>query len=1302
MSEEGFRIASAFVKVEANDDGLHAQMAAKVREAAEGLAANVKVDADAGGLAAKLKAETEALGHTDPIKVPVEPLHADFETEFKRAMAEADAAGERAAADLRSSFSSMESGSRALRAAMDEMGQGADSAGRRTDDAGQRIDSAGKKADGAGKSAGSSASGFLGLSGAAWAAVGAVAALGPALAAVPALAGGVAGALGVMALGLTPIIKTLHDVGAETNAVGTSGAQLAATEYSNSLAIRSANENIAQAKESASRAAVQADQAIADAQRSLGDAERSAAAAAQSSADQIVSAQQRVAQAAYSTGQAEQSYTNALYGERQAQLSLTAARADAENQLADAKLAASGADLAVEGATRALAAAELNLKAAQGNSLLTADQQAGADLQVREAKQALAEAKQHDKEATEKATAAQKEGVDGAPSVLSAQHALQTAADGVAAAQHGITTALQGQEDAQHSLAKAQRAAADQQISSDEQVARARQSLADAQTAADQQRADSARQVQQAEQALSDTLKQQSLAAAAAAASGSAASDKVAKDMKGLTDAGRDFVNEALSWRDALHELSATGQSAMLPGFTSMLEDSKKLLPDVNTFVHDMGVELGDTATAFGHLFADPQFDASAEKFSKLITGGFGQFASALPPLLAAIVTDGVQAGPIVNAVAGGVHDLIATGLPSFLSGVTTNASGTAQGIGAIFHSVDDLLGPVGKLVGATGGALGPALDHLEPIFAALGRDIDQDLLPIMPELSKDLVDIADVTDQVFQVLEPLIPVITHGLAEGLAIVDPLLRDTATFLHDNADWLTPVAGGILAVVAATKAWNIASGLADTATGVLKKGIKEFTSEGKLATAATKGWGAATSNTAASLGKALPLIGAVMTGAGLLGSELGKLSGVGDHTALNVNNLTTGLYDAAHGSDAAEQQIDRLATGMAIMSDKMGGSVQGAKDIDSALTALYASDAPAAADEFAKLSAAMEANGIKADDVTKMFPGYTQALSDAATQAHVAGKNTDAFGTATQDAADTADHSAAPFSGLALHLDSVGQAGKNSTDDLKNMDAQLHAIDLKLANRQAMDDYTKALGDLKDGAKGSTREISGNSQAALDNRAQLDQTVQTLRHVYDSQVALHGPTDQVNQDFQTQVDKLRDQAEKTYGSKHAVDDYLTSLGLVPASKTTKVDVNTEDGLRTVKTLQTTIDTIHGPHISLTIEKIYGPDGKLVATEKTNSLGDVVLSFAGSRIKASTNAAGGPVRAGEVSWVGEKGPELVQFDRPGTVIPNHQIRQVGPGTSPAGTGPVINLNYYGTTHPTPEQRQLMYRDLALAVR
>ena len=68
--------------------------------------------------------------------------------------------------------------------------------------------------------------------------------------------------------------------------------------------------------------------------------------------------------------------------------------------------------------------------------------------------------------------------------------------------------------------------------------------------------------------------------------------------------------------------------------------------------------------------------------------------------------------------------------------------------------------------------------------------------------------------------------------------------------------------------------------------------------------------------------------------------------------------------------------------------------------------------------------------------------------------------------------------------------------------------------------------------------------------------------------------------------------------------------------------------------------------------------YNEDGTLA----DNQGGDTSSSGSGTGSgpdNPGSNAMGGPVKAGEWSWVGEQGPELVQFGAPGTVIPNHEV-------------------------------------------
>ena len=101
---------------------------------------------------------------------------------------------------------------------------------------------------------------------------------------------------------------------------------------------------------------------------------------------------------------------------------------------------------------------------------------------------------------------------------------------------------------------------------------------------------------------------------------------------------------------------------------------------------------------------------------------------------------------------------------------------------------------------------------------------------------------------------------------------------------------------------------------------------------------------------------------------------------------------------------------------------------------------------------------------------------------------------------------------------------------------------------------------------------------------------------------------------------------------------------------------------------------------------------------VLSDVLKDLGSILLNFAVnsafSQLKIPGFAQGGRPQVGQYSLVGEKGPELVKFDSPGTVIPNNRSKSMlesmgryssgGGGGNGGGqavvnyTGPILNFN------------------------
>lgn len=1263
---EGFRVAEAYVAVVPDTTGLNEKIRAAIEAAVASQRIDIQLGVDGGALRGRIEAAVGAASGEQVIvgldvdggglkdKVQREAEAANAHATVKVDVDDGEAVAKLAAVDEAGNNLSRDAGGR-WRNSLGQFASDAEKAAAGVEDLGKSSDSARGKISGSGSAAAGASGGFFGLSGGMGAAIAAALALGPALAALPALAAGAGAGAAVMGMAFAGVAKALEAHATQATAAGGASSGLAATEHSDAVAIRGALQSIDDARQQAAQQAQTSADAIKSAQQGVVDAEQSAARSAVSAAAQVVSAQTSV--------------TNSIYARQQAEKSLAQAQADAQDQINDATNAAADSKLAVEQATLNAAKAQQALDAAQGVS--TPEQLAQLDLNLRLAKQALVDATQRQAEATKKATAAQAEGVAGLPSVVSAQHAAEQAVLAQTAAQDG--------------LAKAQQNEADQAKAGARQVADAQQSLLKAQLDADRQRIASTEQVRRAVQALRDMQQQQALSAQSGGASGAAAVDKYAEAMKKLTPEGRAMVVELESFHDILHQLSATAQTATLPGFIDMLEGSKSLLPVVNKGVADMGHQLSTTATAFGHLFQNQAFQDSAAKFSTVITDGFGQFASALPPLLSAIVTDGAKAGPIINSVAVGIHDILATGLPDFLAGLTVNATGSAAGIGALLGMVSDLLGPAGELVGMVSGALGPALADLRPDVKELAHEIDTALLPVMPQLRDAMLAVVDVIHSLLPIASHLVTVIADDLSAGLQIATPLLKDLAGFLQANGAWLKPFAEGVLAVVLATKAWNLATG-----NGIA--GLKLYSIEAKTAAASTKAVGESAAVSSASMLRMAGALGLAYAAGTMLDEKFGRVSATAHETAADMDQMTQSMYDAANGSAAAQKQVLQTVDDLEFLRHATVGNSDAFNNMDTSLTKLLTSNPQQATAEFAAISKELGTLGYKTADVTKLFPQYEAGISAAKTATKLAG-----------DTAATAAAPTGPFQGLALRLQSIAQAGKDTAGQLRDLDSHLSHLDALRAQQAALDAVTKAMNGLKDGAAGTadsikehSKSLTGNSEAAMANRDQLRNSIQVLRDFYDKQIAAGVGVDQANATFLTQVDQLKDQAAATYGSRDAVDKFTASLGLIPLLKTTKVTVEDSNGVKTIKTIQTEMDSLHDKKVSIVLDKLYGP-------------GDEVITIVGSTIKV--RAEGGPVSSGDTVLVGEKGPEIVQFGKSGNVIPHDQIQRaaaLGPqstGTPRSATSsqkPVINLYYTGTQLPNSEQRAIMYRELALATR
>lgn len=712
---EGFRIATAFVQVSPDTEGFKEELKSKLDEATAGVEGRVKVTLDTSELDAKAdeaRAKVDELGHrtaapsahlndadlsarTDEAKAKLDELDAktarpdvglvtgDFDAKVDEARGKLDELdGKRAEPQLGLSDADFNAKIDRAEARLDALN--AKSASPHLGGSG-----GGGGGEGFGGGGGGEGGGLLGML---------TLGLGSLMPGVggAAMGLGLLGGVGAMTLG--PVSKALSAAHQASLNVGLTPQQLAATQFSNSVAVQQAQDNVTMAREQAAQDAVTSAQSIEQAQMNLASVERN-------------TAEQQV-QAIHSVAQAQQGLEEANYGLSEAQYQLDQAWVQARediarlnDQLADSKINVQSAQLAIEQAI-------YQQRLVNQNAYSTDIDREQAALAVVRAKQQLKDAQDQETASQYAANLANKQGIEHSQTVIQAKQAL--------------TQAQYAQTNAQFAAADAQRQLTLAQLNGAQQIKQAQMQLAAAEEQASYQRMRDAQQVAIAERAVTNTIKEQQLQMAAMISTENQAANEFQKLMGRLSPAGRDFVNQVLSMRGAFKGLETDAQNATLPGFTSFLRDVQALLPTVDSGITQMGTAMSDGFSALGELMAQPEF---ATTLDGLITNGltfadevlpaFGQFAQELG---------------IIGGEKGAVD-----GVANLLTGAAHGLTGMAAALGEDIPQINDFLTAAGALIAQIGPGLGQIIglvaQTLEPVTHYLSAHPDGTIVTLLGQI---------------------------------------------------------------------------------------------------------------------------------------------------------------------------------------------------------------------------------------------------------------------------------------------------------------------------------------------------------------------------------------------------------------------------------------------------------------------------------------------------------------------------------------------------------------------------------------
>jgi hypothetical protein len=581
-----------------------------------------------------------------------------------------------------------------------------------------------------------------------------------------------------------------------------------------------------------------------------------------------------------------------------------------------------------------------------------------------------------------------------------------------------------------------------------------------------------------------------------------------------------------------------------------------------------------------------------------------------------------VALGPDLNILTGGVKDLITNVLPGFdaamavsqpttaafaqglglagdgvaklIEGLAGGAQGGAQGFVAVMTLLDHLLGIIGTDFGRLANSAGPLLTTLEPILSAVASD--------------------------------LLGMTTSGIISGLDMVNSILSALPV------DVVRALADATAAWYASSKVYGLLAGLGPLAATAAEKVGLLATAEGESALS-SDAMGAA-------LGKGLGIIGLVVTAAGFLGDELGKLSGVGDHTAANVDDLTSSMIKAAQGSTSAQGGLNQFALTMSSIGGFTGSATDGMKSLDDALVKLFQLNPAQAATEYRLLAAAMEAQGISAADVAKDLPGYTQATKDAAL--------------AAQEHATALGGTTPLMQQFTQSVQDAVNAVTGETTDIQSLTQAFDALDgVNITATQDQIRFRDTVYSLTTAVKTNGATLDQNTDSGRKNMTIVLQAADAADKHAEAVYKQTGSIQKADAAFIADRDQLDATMKKLHFTTDQINAMNTAFFNVP---NIKPQVNTDPAMAQMAALDS-----------------------FIMGEIANMNGSAVVTPSVSGASAGRRAEGGPVVAGRPYVVGEKRRELFVPDSDGYVYPSVEQgqRALAAGSSGGGGVTIQNL-------------------------
>lgn len=277
-----------------------------------------------------------------------------------------------------------------------------------------------------------------------------------------------------------------------------------------------------------------------------------------------------------------------------------------------------------------------------------------------------------------------------------------------------------------------------------------------------------------------------------------------------------------------------------------------------------------------------------------------------------------------------------------------------------------------------------------------------------------------------------------------------------------------------------------------------------------------------------------------------------------------------------------------------------------------------------------------------------------------------------------DAGESAEGAAGGVDELGEEMEEAASTGQQLLDVLAGLDGGMIDLD------RATITYIESIEDMIDAFARNGATVDTNTEAGRENVGVIMEAVRGTRDHIAALVDAGAPMNELTRVTHEHVNQLRAEMEQAGFTAAQIDHLIERYGLVPTDIITEVSAfgieNTTERVNRLR--QSLLDLSAQINVNIPTFQLDVPRG--------------VKGY----------AAGGPFAAGDTSIVGEEGPELVIFDRPGVVIPANitemlRSRTVTPTQAAAAGGGSVTVtqNIY-TTDPVKAGRESA-RELRTAV-